>query len=109
MRIVFLSGGSGKRLWPLSNEIRSKLFLKLLPGEEEGLESMIQRVCRQLDTAGLLQATTIVTHRDQREITRTHVGAAIPIVAETHKQGLPRTRSAWLPLIWQQKQRVGPR
>ena len=29
MNIVLLSGGSGKRLWPLSNDIRSKQFIKL--------------------------------------------------------------------------------
>ena len=30
MNIILLSGGSGKRLWPLSNEIRSKQFIKFL-------------------------------------------------------------------------------
>ena len=29
MHIVLLSGGSGKRLWPLSNEVRSKQFIKI--------------------------------------------------------------------------------
>ena len=27
MNIILLSGGSGKRLWPLSNDVRSKQFL----------------------------------------------------------------------------------
>ncbi|MEE3399759.1 MAG: sugar phosphate nucleotidyltransferase, partial [Eubacterium sp.] len=27
MNIILLSGGSGKRLWPLSNDIRSKQFI----------------------------------------------------------------------------------
>lgn len=27
MNIILLSGGSGKRLWPLSNDIRSKQFV----------------------------------------------------------------------------------
>ena len=30
MNIVLLSGGSGKRLWPLSNNSRSKQFIKIL-------------------------------------------------------------------------------
>lgn len=30
MQIILLSGGSGKRLWPLSNNTRSKQFIKLL-------------------------------------------------------------------------------
>ncbi len=29
MNIVLLSGGSGRRLWPLSNDTQSKQFLKL--------------------------------------------------------------------------------
>lgn len=87
MRIVLLSGGSGKRLWPLSNEIRSKVFLKLLPTENGGKESMIQRVCRQLDEVGLLQSTVIVTHKSQLEITRNHVGDTIPIICENYKRG----------------------
>ncbi|MFC5468115.1 sugar phosphate nucleotidyltransferase [Cohnella suwonensis] len=87
MRIVLLSGGSGKRLWPLSNEIRSKIFLKLLPSEDGGKESMIQRVCRQLDEAGLLPSTSIVAHKSQVEMIQNHVGDKIPIIAEPHKRG----------------------
>ncbi|OXM14329.1 sugar phosphate nucleotidyltransferase [Paenibacillus herberti] len=87
MRIILLSGGSGKRLWPLSNDIRSKLFLKLLPAPDGGLESMMQRLCRQLREAGLLQGAIIVTHRSQAEITRVHAGPDIPIIEEPHKRG----------------------
>ncbi len=87
MQIVLLSGGSGKRLWPLSNEIRSKIFLKLLKSEDGGKESMIQRICRQLDSSGLLQSTSIVTHKCQIEITQNHIGDRIPIISEPHKRG----------------------
>jgi mannose-1-phosphate guanylyltransferase len=87
LRIILLSGGSGKRLWPLSNEIRSKTFLKLLPTGEGRRESMIQRVCRQLDTAGLLPYTSIVTNKSQMEITQNHIGDQIPILAEPYKRG----------------------
>ncbi|MCQ2178098.1 MAG: hypothetical protein MJY42_04355, partial [Bacteroidales bacterium] len=30
LKIVLLSGGSGERLWPLSNSSRSKQFLPLI-------------------------------------------------------------------------------
>lgn len=50
MNIILLSGGSGKRLWPLSNEVRSKQFLKLFEAENGQYESMTQRVCRQIRT-----------------------------------------------------------
>lgn len=87
LRIVLLCGGSGKRLWPLSNEVRSKVFLKLLKSEAGVRESMIERICRQLDEAGLLQSTCIVTHHSQVEITRNYVGEHIPILAEPYKRG----------------------
>ncbi|WP_438431629.1 sugar phosphate nucleotidyltransferase [Gorillibacterium sp. sgz500922] len=89
MRVVLLSGGSGKRLWPLSNEIRSKAYLKLLaPDPSSPLrESMIQRVCRQLGEAGLWKDTLILTHESQVEITRAHVGDAVKILSEPHKRG----------------------
>ena len=48
MNIVLLSGGSGKRLWPLSNDIRSKQFIKLFKTETGDYESMVQRVYRQI-------------------------------------------------------------
>ena len=47
MQLILLSGGSGKRLWPLSNDARSKQFLPLLASPNGGMESMIQRVVRQ--------------------------------------------------------------
>ena len=48
MNIVLLSGGSGKRLWPLSNDIRSKQFIKIFKTPDGGYESMVQRVYRQI-------------------------------------------------------------
>lgn len=87
LRIVLLCGGSGKRLWPLSNEIRSKVFLKLLKSTNGVRESMIERICRQLDEVGLLSSTCIVTHLSQVEITRTYVGEHIPIISEPYKRG----------------------
>ena len=45
MNIILLSGGSGKRLWPLSNDVRSKQFIKLFKNDDE-YESMVQRVYR---------------------------------------------------------------
>ena len=47
MNIVLLSGGSGKRLWPLSNDIRSKQFIKIFKCPDGSYESMVQRVYRQ--------------------------------------------------------------
>ena len=48
MNIILLSGGSGQRLWPLSNDIRSKQFIKIFHKDDGELESMVQRVYRQI-------------------------------------------------------------
>ena len=61
MKIVLLSGGSGKRLWPLSNDIRSKQFLKVVKNGDGEPESMLQRVFRQLGAAGLYADVTVAT------------------------------------------------
>lgn len=87
MKLILLSGGSGKRLWPLSGEIRSKAFLKLLPAPHGGRESMLERVCRQLRGAELLSSTLIVTHQSQLPIMRSQVGESIPILTEPFKRG----------------------
>lgn len=87
MRIVLLSGGSGKRLWPLSNEIRSKVFLKLLRSESGDPESMLQRMCRELRQAGLLESSCIVTHDSQVDITLSHIGEEVPVLGEPQKRG----------------------
>lgn len=41
MKLILLSGGSGKWLWPLSNNTRSKQFLKVLKKQTGQLESMV--------------------------------------------------------------------
>ena len=51
MNIVLLSGGSGKRLWPLSNDIRSKQFIKIFKTPDGDYESMVQRVYHQIRRA----------------------------------------------------------
>ena len=70
MKIVLLSGGSGKRLWPLSNEVRSKQFLKLLCDREGAHESMVQRVYRQIVQAGIDAEIVVATSSTQVEAIR---------------------------------------
>lgn len=48
LHIVLLSSGSGKRLWSLSNDIRSKQFIPLFPQMDGAYLSMVQRVFRQI-------------------------------------------------------------
>ena len=65
MNIVLLSGGSGKRLWPLSNDIRSKQFIKIFHKEDGSLESMIQRFYRKVKEIDVGANITIATSKSQ--------------------------------------------
>ncbi|MDR1473104.1 MAG: mannose-1-phosphate guanylyltransferase [Lactobacillales bacterium] len=74
MKIILLSGGSGKRLWPLSNNQRSKQFIQILKDENGCLESMVQRVWRQLGAIGLQDDVYIATGENQRSILKSQLG-----------------------------------
>lgn len=65
MNIVLLSGGSGKRLWPLSNDIRSKQFIKIFQTPAGEYESMVQRVYRQIRRIDPEAKVTIATSKTQ--------------------------------------------
>ena len=82
MRLILLSGGSGKRLWPLSNEARSKQFLRLLPSLDGGRESMVQRVIRQIRESGLSCSVTIATSISQKDAITNQLGEDITVVTE---------------------------
>ncbi len=86
MRILVLSGGSGRRLWPLSNDIRAKQFLKVLSDEEGNLESMIQRIHRQLSAAGLSDKVTFVAGESQRDQILAQLGNAVDLVLEPSRR-----------------------
>ncbi len=87
MQIIMLSGGSGSRLWPLSNDARSKQFLKLLPvsGSEER-ESMVQRVVRQIRESGICADLTVATSLIQRDAIESQLGKDIAVVTEPERR-----------------------
>ena len=74
MNIILLSGGSGKRLWPLSNDIRSKQFIKLFKNDEGEYESMVQRVYRQINTVNTDVRITIATSKSQASAIKNQLG-----------------------------------
>jgi len=86
MQLVFLSGGSGKRLWPLSNNARSKQFLPLLEKADGTMESMIQRVVRQAEEVGLKAEITFATNAAQRDSIINQIGEHVGIVAEPERR-----------------------
>lgn len=82
MNIVLLSGGSGKRLWPLSNNSRSKQFIKLFRTEDGVYESMLQRVIRQLASAVPGVNITIATSKSQVSSIKNQIGEGVSICVE---------------------------
>ena len=92
MNILLLSGGSGKRLWPLSNEVRSKQFIKIFKKPEhlipvgsedaDAYESMVQRVYRQIRTVDADAVVTIATSKSQVSAIHNQLGMDVGISVE---------------------------
>ena len=82
MNIVLLSGGSGKRLWPLSNDIRSKQFIKIFKKEDGTYESMVQRVYRQIKKVDVDATVTIATSKTQVSAIHNQLGDEVGISVE---------------------------
>ncbi|MFK7696923.1 sugar phosphate nucleotidyltransferase [Paenibacillus sp. HJGM_3] len=86
MKLVLLSGGSGKRLWPLSNDARSKQFLKILENKSRQMESMVQRVWQQLEVCGLADSSIIATNPTQVDMLHHQIGMNVPILIEPERR-----------------------
>lgn len=86
INIVLLSGGSGKRLWPLSNDIRSKQFIRMFHNEEGEMESMLMRVYRQIHQVMPQARVTIATSRKQVSAIRNQLGDQVHICVEPQRR-----------------------
>lgn len=82
MNIILLSGGSGKRLWPLSNDIRSKQFIKIFKTKDGSYESMVQRMYRQIKKVDLNATVTIATSKAQVSAIHNQLGDDVGISIE---------------------------
>ena len=88
MNIILLSGGSGKRLWPLSNDVRSKQFIKIFRRPEQDpeggdvYESMVQRVYRQIRAVDPEAVVTIATSKTQVSAIHNQLGTDVGISVE---------------------------
>ena len=93
MKIVLLSGGSGQRLWPLSNDAYSKQYIKFIDHDSEISEkfyvspkrercSMLQRVYEQLSAVGLGDDVIIAASEAQKEIIMSQLGDRVKISQE---------------------------
>lgn len=86
MNIVLLSGGSGKRLWPLSNDIRSKQFIKIFKNENGEYESMVQRIYRQICKADPDAVVTIATSKTQVSAINNQLGGNVGVSVEPYRR-----------------------
>ena len=86
MKLILLSGGSGKRLWPLSNDARSKQFLKVLQNEQGEPVSMVQRVWGQLETVGLAHSSLVATSKSQVDMIQSQLGQAVKLIVEPERR-----------------------
>ncbi|MBR1580689.1 MAG: cupin domain-containing protein [Selenomonadaceae bacterium] len=82
MHLILLSGGSGKRLWPISNDLRSKQFIKIFKTEGGQYESMLQRVMRQLDRTNEDVPITVAASQAQETVLRKYLGDRADISSE---------------------------
>ena len=82
MNIILLSGGSGKRLWPLSNDIRSKQFIKIFKKDDGTYESMVQRMYRQIKAVDPSATVTVATSKTQVSAINNQLGEDIGISIE---------------------------
>lgn len=82
MNIILLSGGSGKRLWPLSNDIRSKQFIKIFKNKDDSYESMVQRIYGQIQKVDQDSNVTIATSKSQVSSLHSQLGDNVGISVE---------------------------
>ena len=86
MNVVLLSGGSGKRLWPLSDDIRSKQFLKLFKNDAGQYESMVQRIYAQIKAVDADASVTIATSKTQVPLIKEQLGEDVGISIEPSRR-----------------------
>ena len=84
--MILLSGGSGKRLWPLSNGVRSKQFLKVLKSNDGSYESMVQRIVRQISESTIDASITVATGISQIDSISNQLGNQVEVVAEPERR-----------------------
>lgn len=82
MNIILLSGGSGKRLWPLSNDVRSKQFLKIFRKADGTKESMAMRMYRMIKEIDEGSTITIATSENQIPQIKAQLGESVGISVE---------------------------
>lgn len=86
MKIILLSGGSGKRLWPLSSQSRSKQFLQVIKNDAGQRISMVQATMEHLKRLGLEKDVIVAATGKQIEQLHAQLGTHIQTVIEPERK-----------------------
>lgn len=86
IHLILLSGGSGSRLWPLSNNARSKQFLKVLRDSNGSPVSMVQRVFSQIEYVAASLDITIATCETQKNSIERQIDGDYALVLEPERR-----------------------
>lgn len=82
MNYILLSGGSGKRLWPLSNDVRSKQFIKVFRDDAGNYLSMVQNIYKQINDIDTNAKITIATSETQVPMIYNQLGNEVSLCVE---------------------------
>ena len=86
IHLVLLSGGSGARLWPLSNAVRSKQFLKVLRDDKGSHISMVQRTMAHIRRLPVELDVTIATGISQKQLIELQIEGEYEVVVEPERR-----------------------
>ena len=84
MNVILLSGGTGKRLWPFSQNSRPKQFIPLFPSENGEKQSMIQRMYHNIKKTDNNATITIAATYTQIPLIRSQIKDEVNISAEPY-------------------------
>ena len=82
MNIILLSGTSGKQLWPLTNDLRSSQFIKILKTADGSYDSNFQRTCRQIQEVDPSAEITVAATKAQASVIHNQMGSSVDICME---------------------------
>ncbi len=103
MKLILLSGGLGKRLWPLSTADHPKQLLQILEGPDGVAISMLQRVWRQLGQVGVQSQTYICASKAQKEMIQHQLGDITFVEEPEQRDTFPAIALASLYLLVDQE------